>query len=72
MNFTQQKNKDENEFDVRFIDNGLENVAVAAARVVGGHRAAVIRKVKGVDVYKTIAKIIISCTSETTDSITSL
>ena len=61
-----KKNCPKNKFVNRFIDIRLENVAVAAARVVGDLRAAVMRGVKSVYVYKTPAKIIISSTSETT------
>ena len=48
------KNVKNNEFSGRLIDIGLENVAVAVARVVGGDLcAAVLRGAKSVDVYKT-------------------
>ena len=54
-----------NEFGGRSINIGLENVAVAVARVVGDLRAAVIRGVKSVDVYKTTARIICFVTAGT-------
>ena len=56
-----------NEFGGRFIDIGLEQTAVAERAWWGDLRAAVIRGVKSVDVYKTSVKIIISSTSEATD-----
>ena len=50
---------EKNEFGKRFIDIGVENVAVAAAWS-SYLRAAVIRGVKSVDEYKTPARIIFS------------
>ena len=49
----------------RFVDIGLENVAVAAARVVGAPTAAVIRWVKSVDVYRAPAKKIFASSTFT-------
>ena len=54
--------KCENEFGRRFIHIGLGHVVVAAARVVGRHSRCSNKRVKNVDVYKTIA-IIICCTA---------
>ena len=56
-----------NEFGGRFIDIGLEKVAVAQRACATDLRAAVIRGFKNVDVYKTPARIIIFASSETTD-----
>ena len=61
------KNIKKNEFGSRFIDIGLENVAVAERAWWGDLRAAVIRGVKSIDVDKTPAKILISSASEKTD-----
>ena len=42
----------------RFVDSGLENVAVAATREVGAPSRCSNKGSKNVDVYKTAAKII--------------
>ena len=42
----------------RFVDIGLENVAVAAARVVELPPRCNNKRIKNVDVYKTFARII--------------
>ena len=48
-----------NEFGMRFIHIGLENSAVAAARVGGPPSRCSLKGVRSVDVYKTNARIIL-------------
>ena len=52
-----------NEFYGRFIDIGLENVAMAAARVVDLPPRCTNKEVKSVDVYKTPARVILLVTA---------
>ena len=55
---------EKNEFGGRFVDIGLENVGVAAARVCGLPSRCSLKGVKSVDVYKTNAKLIIFANAE--------
>ena len=58
----------QNEFGGRFIDIGARNKVLWLQRAWSSDlRAAVIRDVKNVDVYKTFARNIICASSETTD-----